>query len=46
VCWDVTLQGRKVLLGLALGSRESYEGWLSFDRASSQSSAVTMRLTV
>jgi len=25
VCWGVTLQGRKVLLGLALGSRESYE---------------------
>jgi putative transposase len=23
VCWGVTLEGRKVLLGLALGSRES-----------------------
>jgi len=28
VCWGVTLEGRKVLLGLALGSRESYEAWL------------------
>ena len=25
VAWGVTLEGRKVLLGLALGSRESYE---------------------
>jgi len=32
VCWGVTLQGRKVLLGLALGSRESYESWLGFLR--------------
>ena len=32
VCWGVTLQGRKVLLGLALGSRESYEDWLCFGR--------------
>jgi transposase-like protein len=32
VCWGVTLEGRKVLLGLALGSRESYEDWLSFGR--------------
>ena len=32
VCWGVTLEGRKVLLGLALGSRESYEAWLSFGR--------------
>ena len=32
VCWGVTLQGRKVLLGLALGSRESYENWLAFGR--------------
>jgi hypothetical protein len=23
----VTLEGRKLLLGLALGSRESYENW-------------------
>jgi hypothetical protein len=23
VCWGVTLEGRKILLGLALGSRES-----------------------
>jgi putative transposase len=30
VAWGVTLEGRKVLLGLALGSRESYEAWLSF----------------
>lgn len=32
VCWGVTLQGSKVLLGLQLGSRESYENWLSFGR--------------
>jgi putative transposase len=32
VCWGVTLEGRKVLLGPALGSRESYESWLSFGR--------------
>ena len=29
VAWGVTLEGRKVLLGLQLGSRESYEAWLS-----------------
>ena len=34
VCWGVTLEGRKVLLGLALGSRESYQSWLSFGRDS------------
>ncbi len=28
----VTLEGRKVLLGLALGSRESYDSWLAFGR--------------
>ncbi len=32
VCWGVTLEGRKILLGLALGSRESYESWLHFGR--------------
>jgi putative transposase len=32
VAWGVTLEGRKVLLGLALGSRESYESWLQFGR--------------
>jgi putative transposase len=32
VCWGVTLEGRKILLGLALGSRESYDAWLSFGR--------------
>jgi putative transposase len=32
VCWGVTLEGRKVLLGLGLGSRESYESWLAFGR--------------
>jgi len=32
VCWGVTLEGRKVLLGLQLGSRESYESWLCFGR--------------
>ncbi len=26
--WGMTLEGRKVLLGLQLGSRESYEDWL------------------
>jgi putative transposase len=33
VAWGVTLEGRKVLLGLQLGSRESYEDWLDFGRA-------------
>jgi putative transposase len=32
VAWGVTLEGRKVLLGLALGSRESHESWLAFGR--------------
>lgn len=32
VCWGVTLEGRKILLGLAFGSRESYESWLAFGR--------------
>src|SRR3954454_12559104 len=32
VAWGVTLEGRKVLLGLALGSRESHENWLAFRR--------------
>src|ERR687896_1154963 len=32
VAWAVTFEGRKVLLGLQLGSRESYESWLSFGR--------------
>ena len=32
VAWGVTLEGRKVLLGLALGSRESYDSWLAFGR--------------
>jgi hypothetical protein len=32
VAWGVTLEGRKLLLGLALGSRESYEAWLAFGR--------------
>jgi putative transposase len=32
VAWGVTLATRKVLLGLALGSRESYENWLAFGR--------------
>jgi putative transposase len=30
--WGITLEGRKVLLGLALGSRESYLDWLAFGR--------------
>ena len=32
IAWGVTLEGRKVLLGLQLGSRESYDAWLSFGR--------------
>ena len=32
VAWGVTLEGRKVLFGLQLGSRESYEDWLDFGR--------------
>ena len=32
VAWGVTLEGQKVLLGLPLGSRESYESWLDFGR--------------
>ena len=32
VAWGITLEGQKVLLGLALGSRESYESWLDFGR--------------
>jgi putative transposase len=32
VAWGVTLEGRKVLLGLQLGSRESYDSWLAFGR--------------
>jgi putative transposase len=32
VAWGVTLEGRKVLLGLQLGGRESYENWLAFGR--------------
>ena len=30
--WGLTLEGQKVLLGLQLGSRESYEDWLDFAR--------------
>jgi len=32
VAWGVTLEGQKVLLGLQLGSRESYDSWLHFGR--------------
>lgn len=32
VAWGITLEGGKVLLGLQLGSRESYEDWLDFGR--------------
>jgi putative transposase len=32
VAWAITLEGHKVLLGLQLGSRESYESWLDFGR--------------
>ena len=30
--WGVTLEGSKLLLGLQLGSRESYDDWLDFGR--------------
>src|SRR4051794_5870095 len=32
VAWGLTLEGQKVLLGLQLGSRESYQSWLDFGR--------------
>jgi putative transposase len=32
VAWGLTLEGQKVLLGLQLGSRESFESWLDFGR--------------
>ena len=32
VAWAMTVDGRKVLLGLQLGSRESYTDWLDFAR--------------
>jgi len=32
VAWGVTLEGREVLLGLQLGSRESHGDWLDFGR--------------
>jgi putative transposase len=32
VAWGMTVDGRKVLLGLRLGSRESYTDWLDFAR--------------
>lgn len=32
VAWGMTVDGRKVLLGLQLGSRESYTDWLDFAR--------------
>ena len=32
VAWGLTLEGSKVLLGLQLGSRESYDCWLEFGR--------------
>jgi putative transposase len=32
VAWGITLEGQKVLLGLQLGSRESYASWLDFGR--------------
>jgi putative transposase len=36
VAWGLTLEGQKVLLGLQLGSRESYESWLDFGRGLQQ----------
>jgi transposase-like protein len=32
VAWGMTVDGRKVLLGLRLGSRERYTDWLDFAR--------------
>jgi transposase-like protein len=32
VAWAITVEGEKVLLSLALGSRESHESWLGFLR--------------
>jgi putative transposase len=32
VAWGLTLEGQKVLLGLQLGNRESYDCWLDFGR--------------
>src|SRR6266540_4029516 len=32
VAWGGTLEGRKVMLGMRIGSRESYEDWLDFAR--------------
>lgn len=32
VAWGLTLEGKKVLLELQFGSRESYEDWLDFGR--------------
>lgn len=32
VCWGICEDGRKVLLHLGLGNKESYEGWLDFFR--------------
>ncbi len=32
VAWGVTLAGGKVLLGLQVGSRVSYDDWLDFGR--------------
>jgi putative transposase len=33
VCWGICEDGRKVLLHLGLGNKESYEGWLDFFRS-------------
>jgi putative transposase len=43
VAWGVTLEGRKVLLGLQLGSRESYENWLAFAAISSIADSARRR---
>jgi len=48
VAWGVTLEGRKALLGLQLGSCESYDDWLDFGRpvgrdASGEANAETRR---
>ncbi|MDQ4144166.1 MAG: hypothetical protein M3198_10575 [Actinomycetota bacterium] len=45
VAWGVTLEGRKVLLGLALGSRESYEERMTACRAPLLAKALCRMVT-
>ncbi len=46
VAWGMTVDGRKVLLGLRLGSRESYTDWLDFARDLTQRGLVCPTLVV